>query len=60
MTLTVEFYKDLDTTVLDGVVNYVYAFRVLTVRGTLEELTKVIEIVDGITQDRAVTLSKDI
>jgi hypothetical protein len=60
MTLTVEFYKDFDATVLDGVVKYTYAFRVLTVKGTIEELTKVIEIVDGITQDRAVTLSKDI
>ena len=59
MTLTVEFYKDFDASILDGVISYVYAFRVLTVKGKREELMRVIEIVDSVTSERSITLRGD-
>ena len=59
MTLIVEFYKDFDASILDGVINYAYAFRVLTVKGKREELMKVVEIVDSVASDRSITLRGD-
>ncbi len=56
MTLIVEFYKDFDASVLDDVIKYAYAFRVLTVKGTRAELMNVIRIVDRITSERSIEL----
>lgn len=58
MELIVEFYKDFDASVLDGYVKYVYAFRVLRVRGTTEELMDVVGVIDEITHERSITLRK--
>jgi len=58
MELIVEFYKDFDASVLDGYVKYVYAFRVLRVRGSQEELMDVVNVIDEITHERSITLRK--
>lgn len=55
MKLTVEFYKDFDPSVLDGM-DYVYAFRMLYMEGSREYLLEAIRIIDSVTGDRAIML----
>jgi hypothetical protein len=59
MTLIVEFYKDFDASILDGVVRYAYAFRVLTVKGPKDRLMEVVRIIDAVTVERSITLRGD-
>ncbi len=58
MKLTVEFYKDFDPSVLDGM-DYVYAFRVLFMQGSKEHLLEAIRIIDSVTSERSIMLKGD-
>lgn len=55
MKLTVEFYKDFDPSVLNGM-GYVYTFRTLYMEGSREHLLEAIRIIDSVTSDRAIVL----
>ena len=56
MKLTVEFYKDFDPSVLDGM-DYAYAFRMLYMEGSKEYLLRAIRIIDSVASDRAIMLT---
>ena len=48
MKLIVEFYKDFDPSVLNGM-GYAYAFRTLHMQGSKEHLLEAIRIIDSVT-----------
>ena len=58
MKLTVEFYKDFDPSVLDGM-GYAYAFRTLYMQGSREHLLEAIRIIDSVTSERSIMLKGD-
>lgn len=58
MKLTVEFYKDFDPSVLDGM-GYAYAFRMLYMQGSREHLLEAIRIIDSVTSERSIMLKGD-
>lgn len=58
MKLTVEFCKDFDPSVLDGM-GYVYTFRTLYMQGSREHLLEAIRIIDSVTSERSIMLKGD-
>ena len=58
MKLTVEFYKDFDPSVLNGM-GYVYTFRTLYMQGSKEYLLEAIRIIDSVTSERSIMLKGD-
>lgn len=58
MKLTVEFYKDFDPSVLNGM-GYAYAFRTLFMQGSKEHLLEAIRIIDSVTSERSIMLKGD-
>ena len=58
MKLTVEFYKDFDPSVLNGM-GYAYAFRTLYMEGSREHLLEAIRIIDSVTSERSIMLKGD-
>ena len=58
MKLTVEFYKDFDPSVLNGM-GYVYTFRTLYMQGSKEHLLEAIRIIDSVTSERSIMLKGD-
>lgn len=58
MKLTVEFYKDFDPSVLNGM-GYAYAFRTLYMEGSREHLLEAIRIIDSATSERSIMLKGD-
>lgn len=58
MKLTVEFYKDFDPSVLNGM-GYAYAFRILYMQGSREHLLEAIRIIDSVTSERSIMLKGD-
>lgn len=58
MELTVEFYKDFDPSVLNGM-GYVYTFRMLHMQGSREHLLEAIRIIDAVTSERSIMLKGD-
>ena len=58
MKLIVEFYKDFDPSVLNGM-GYAYAFRTLYMEGSREHLLEAIRIIDSVTSERSIMLKGD-
>ena len=58
MKLMVEFYKDFDPSVLNGM-GYVYTFRTLYMQGSKEHLLEAIRIIDSVTSERSIMLKGD-
>lgn len=58
MKLIVEFYKDFDPSVLNGM-GYAYAFRTLYMEGSKEHLLEAIRIIDSVTSERSIMLKGD-
>ena len=58
MKLIVEFYKDFDPSVLNGM-GYAYAFRTLFMQGSKEHLLEAIRIIDSVTSERSIMLKGD-
>ena len=58
MKLIVEFYKDFDPSVLNGM-GYAYAFRPLHMQGSKEHLLEAIRIIDSVTSERSIMLKGD-
>ena len=58
MKLTVEFYKDFDPSVLNGM-GYVYTFHTLFMQGSKEHLLEAIRIIDSVTSERSIMLKGD-
>ena len=58
MKLTVEFNKDFDPSVLNGM-GYAYAFRTLYMEGSREHLLEAIRIIDSVTSERSIMLKGD-
>lgn len=58
MKLIVEFYKDFDPSVLNGM-GYAYAFRTLHMQGSKEHLLEAIRIIDSVTSERSIMLKGD-